>query len=156
MKKKQHKRASRSRIKAEAPDRQDILALLEEDGKPLQRRDIVERLGVESEDSREILRRRLKAMIRDGQLVKNRRNAYGLPVKMDLVAGRISAHKDGYGFVMPDDSGSDLYLSPRQMRSVLHGDRVLASVIGLMPVADAKAPSGKSWNGPSKKSLAGS
>ena len=131
MKKKQHKRASRTRIKAEAPNRQDILALLEEDGKPLQRRDIVERLGVESEDSREILRRRLKAMIRDGQLVKNRRNAYGLPVKMDLVAGRISAHKDGYGFVMPDDSGSDLYLSPRQMRSVLHGDRVLASVIGL-------------------------
>jgi len=131
MKKKQHKSASRSRIKAEAPDRRAILAVLEGHGKPLQRRDIVARLGVESDDSREILRRRLKAMIRDGQLVKNRRNAYGLPLKMDLVAGRISAHKDGYGFVMPDDSGSDLYLSPRQMRSVLHGDRVLASVIGL-------------------------
>jgi ribonuclease R len=70
-------------------------------------------------------------MERDGQLVKNRRNAYGLPAKMDLVAGRISAHKDGYGFVMPDDGESDLYLSPRQMRSVLHGDRVLASVIGI-------------------------
>jgi ribonuclease R len=131
MKKKQHKSAGRSRIKAKAPDRQAILTLLEDHGKPLQRRDIIERLGVESEDSREILRRRLKAMIRDGQLVKNRRNAYGLPVKMDLVAGRISAHKDGYGFVMPDESGTDLYLSPRQMRSVLHGDRVLASVIGL-------------------------
>jgi ribonuclease R len=50
---------------------------------------------------------------------------------MDLIAGRISAHKDGYGFVMPDDGESDLYLSPRQMRSVLHGDRVLASVIGV-------------------------
>jgi len=131
MKKKQHKSANRSRIKAEAPDRRAILAVLDDHGKPLQRRDIVARLGVESDDSREILRRRLKAMIRDGQLVKNRRNAYGLPLKMDLVAGRISAHKDGYGFVMPDDSGSDLYLSPRQMRSVLHGDRVLASVIGL-------------------------
>ena len=85
--------------------------LLEDQGRPLQRKDIVERLNVESDDSREILRRRLQAMVRDGQLVKNRRNAYGLPAKMDLVAGRISAHTDGYGFVMPDDGGSDLYLS---------------------------------------------
>jgi len=119
------------RIRADAPDRKAIISLLEDHGKPLQRRDIVERLAVESADSREILRRRLIAMIRDGQLVKNRRNAYGLPAKMDLVAGRISAHKDGYGFVMPDDGESDLYLSPRQMRSVLHGDRVLASVVGV-------------------------
>jgi len=130
---KNHKKnkSSRSRIQAEAPDRQAILALLEDHGKPLNRQDMIERLDVKSTDSREILRRRLKAMIRDGQLIKNRRNAYGLPAKMDLVAGRVSAHKDGYGFVMPDEGGSDLYLSSRQMRSVLHGDRVLASVIGV-------------------------
>jgi ribonuclease R len=119
------------RIRANAPSREDILNLLEDHGRPLGRRDIAARLDVVSDDSREILRRRLQAMIRDGQLVKNRRNAYGLPAKMDLVAGRISAHRDGYGFVMPDDGESDLYLSPRQMRSVLHGDRVLASVIGV-------------------------
>ena len=127
----QKDQAGSHRIRADAPDRKAIISLLEDHGKPLQRRDIVERLAVESADSREILRRRLIAMIRDGQLVKNRRNAYGLPAKMDLVAGRISAHKDGYGFVMPDDGESDLYLSPRQMRSVLHGDRVLASVVGV-------------------------
>jgi len=118
-------------IDADAPERQEILSLLEDQGRPMQRREIVERLNVVSDDSREILRRRLKAMVRDGQLVKNRRNAYGLPARMDLIAGRVSAHKDGYGFVMPDDGESDLYLSPRQMRSVLHGDRVLASVIGI-------------------------
>ena len=123
--------ADNRRIQAEAPERQDILNLFEDQGRPLQRREIVERLNVLSDDSREILRRRLKAMVRDGQLVKNRRNAYGLPAKMDLIAGRISAHKDGYGFVMPDDGESDLYLSSRQMRSVLHGDRVLASVVGI-------------------------
>ncbi len=131
MKNNHKNKSNRSRIKAEAPDRQSILALLADHGKPLRRRDMIERLGVKSSDSREILRRRLKAMIRDGQLIKNRRNAYGLPAKMDLVAGRVSAHKDGYGFVMPDEGGSDLYLSSRQMRSVLHGDRVLASIIGV-------------------------
>ncbi|HET6592356.1 MAG TPA: ribonuclease R [Xanthomonadales bacterium] len=114
-----------------APERQDILGLLEDQGRPMQRREIVERLGVISEVGREILRRRLKAMVRDGQLIKNRRGAYGLPAKMDLVSGRVSAHPDGFGFVIPDDGESDLYLSPRQMRSVLHGDRVLASVVGL-------------------------
>ena len=78
------------------------------------------------------IQRRLKAMLRDGQLVKNRRGAYGLPARMDLVAGRVSAHPDGYGFLIPDDGEGDLYLAPRQMRSVLHGDRVLASVVGIV------------------------
>ena len=131
MKKDASNSADGRRINAEAPERQEIIAVLEDHGRPLKRRDLVERLNVVSDDSREILRRRLRAMVRDGQLVKNRRGAYGLPAKMDLVAGRISAHPDGYGFVMPDDGESDLYLSPRQMRSVLHGDRVLASVIGI-------------------------
>ena len=125
------KKEKSSRINASAPSREEIISVLEDHGRPLQRRHIVERLDVVSDDSREILRRRLRAMERDGQLVKNRRNAYGLPAKMDLVAGRVSAHRDGYGFVMPDDGETDLYLSPRQMRSVLHGDRVLASVIGV-------------------------
>ncbi len=76
------------RIEAEAPARQDILNLFEDQGRPLQRREIVERLNVLSDDSREILRRRLKAMVRDGQLVKNRRNAYGLPAMRSIFAGR--------------------------------------------------------------------
>ncbi|MEJ8567639.1 ribonuclease R [Elongatibacter sediminis] len=119
------------RIDAEAPDRQTIIDLLEDHGRPLKRKDIVSRLGVESTDSREILRRRLRAMLRDGQLVRNRGGAYGLPERMDLVRGRVTAHKDGFGFVIPDNGESDLYLSPRQMRSVMHGDRVLACVTGI-------------------------
>jgi len=121
----------RGRIDATAPERRDILAALDDYGRPLNRNDLAGRLGVTGDDSLEILRRRLQAMVRDGQLVRNRRGAYGLPQRMDLVAGRISAHPDGYGFVMPDEGDGDLYLSPRQMRSVLHGDRVLASVIGI-------------------------
>ncbi|NNK32049.1 MAG: VacB/RNase II family 3'-5' exoribonuclease, partial [Xanthomonadales bacterium] len=119
------------RIDAPAPERSEIVELLEKHGRPLKRKDIFERLGIKREDSREIVNRRLRAMVRDGQLVKNRRGAYGLAAKMDLVAGRVSAHRDGFGFVMPDEGGPDLYLSPRRMRSVLHGDRVLASVVGV-------------------------
>ncbi len=126
-----HNNDSPGHIDAEAPERQDILDCLEREGRPLKRGDIVDALRVESADSREILRRRLKAMVRDGQLIKNRRGAYGVAAKMDLVSGRVTAHPDGYGFLVSDDGGEDLYLSSRQMRSVLHGDRVLASVIGV-------------------------
>jgi len=118
------------KINAVAPERDEIIAMLEKRGRPMQRRDIVDALNVESDDSREILRRRLRAMLRDGQLVQTRRNAYGLPSRMDLLKGRISAHRDGFGFVIPDDGGSDLFISSREMRKVLHGDRVLAGVTG--------------------------
>ncbi len=57
---------------------------------------------------------------------------------MDLISGRISAHKDGFGFVIPDEGQDDLYLSLRQMRSVTNGDRVLASVVGI----DRRGPAG--------------
>jgi ribonuclease R len=117
-------------IDAIAPEREEIIEMLEKRGRPLQRKDIVKELKVESDDSREILRRRLRAMVRDGQLIQTRRNAFGLPARMDLVKGRISAHRDGFGFVIPDDGGSDLYISSREMRKVLHGDRVLAGVTG--------------------------
>jgi len=117
-------------IDAPAPSRDEIIGMLEKHGRPLQRKDIIKALEVESDDSREILRRRLRAMVRDGQLIQTRRNAFGLPSRMDLVKGRISAHRDGFGFVIPDDGGSDLYISSREMRKVLHGDRVLAGVTG--------------------------
>lgn len=125
------KNNNNNRINAKAPSRQDIIKLLGELGRPVQRRDIFERLDVISDDAREIMRRRLKAMLRDGQIVKNRRNAYGLPEKMDLVRGRISAHADGFGFVVPESGESDLYISSKEMRRVLHGDKVLAAVTGI-------------------------
>src|SRR5207247_745176 len=47
---------------------------------------------------------------------------------MELIAGRVIGHKDGFGFVEPDTGGDDLFLSPRQMRLVFNGDRVLTRV----------------------------
>ena len=130
-KKKYRAASGKRRIDAQAPDRDAVIALMEAQGRPLQRKDIFAALDVHDDDAREILRRRLIAMVRDGQLIRNRRNAYGLSAKMDLISGRISAHKDGFGFVIPDEGRDDLYLSPRQMRSVMNGDRVLASVVGV-------------------------
>jgi ribonuclease R len=74
--------------------------------------------------------RRLNAMERDGQLLPNRKGVLLLANKLDFIAGRVSGHRDGFGFCVPDDRSGDIYLAPREMLKVLHGDRVLVRVTG--------------------------
>ncbi|WP_018861935.1 ribonuclease R [Thioalkalivibrio sp. ALJ3] len=113
------------------PSREFILGLLQEADNPLSYDEIAERLEIADDDRLEALRRRLKAMERDGQALCNRRGAY-LPVNQeDLIRGRVIGHPDGFGFLVPDEQDDDLFLSPRQMRGVFHGDRVLARVMGV-------------------------
>ena len=77
------------------------------------------------------LRKRLRAMERDGQLMVNRRGAYGLVDKMNLLHCRVQGHRDGYGFAVPlAGGGEDVYLSARQMNFVFDGDEVLVRVTG--------------------------
>ncbi len=111
------------------PSREAVLALLAERGEPLSFDAMAAALKVAGERDLEAFERRLRAMERDGQLLKNRRGLYGLATKMDLVRGRVIGHADGFGFLTPDDGvGEDLFLPAREMRRVLHGDRVLARV----------------------------
>ncbi len=113
------------------PSREFIMQQLEEVGKPLTLQMIAELLQLTEPNDQEALRRRLKAMEREGQLIRNRRRGYGLAKKMDLVRGRVIAHPDGFGFLVPDDGSSDLFLSQREMRTLMHGDRALANIIGI-------------------------
>ncbi len=113
------------------PSREFILDYLAERGQPATRRDLINELNLNSDDEQEAIRRRLTAMVRDGQLYKNRRGTYGPVGKMELIAGRVIGHKDGFGFVIPDAGGDDLFLNGRQIRAVFHGDKVLARVSGL-------------------------
>ncbi|WP_018881567.1 ribonuclease R [Thioalkalivibrio sp. ALE30] len=113
------------------PSREFILGLLQEADNPLSYDEIAERLQIDDDDRLEALRRRLKAMERDGQALCNRRGAY-LPVNQeDLIRGRVIGHPDGFGFLVPDEQDDDLFLSPKQMRGVFHGDRALARVMGM-------------------------
>ncbi len=111
--------------------REFILATLDKAGVPLTLDELAEQLDLEAEDRREALRRRLRAMERDGQLMCNRRGAYGAVSRMDLVRGKVQASREGYGFLVPAEGGEDLYLHGRQMRQVFHGDEVLARASGI-------------------------
>ncbi|MEO6798584.1 MAG: ribonuclease R [Rhodanobacter sp.] len=126
-----HAEREARRYERPIPSREAILGLLEERGELLTEARIAEALRIDAEADLEALRKRLGAMVRDGQLLLGRRGGYAPTRKLDLIAGRVLANADGYGFLRPDEGGEDLYLSPQQMRTVLHGDRVLASVVGI-------------------------
>ncbi len=113
------------------PSREYILDHLKKIGCLIKRDELCQALGLHDPEAVEALRRRLRAMERDGQIVLTRREGYGLPKKMNLVRGRIIGHRDGFGFLVPDDGSDDLFLSTRQMQLVFHGDRVLVRVVGM-------------------------
>jgi len=111
------------------PSREFIQQILSEQG-PLDFDQLARTLTLHGEQDLEALRRRLAAMARDGQLVENRRGAYCLVNKRDLIAGRVIGHPDGFGFLKPDEPGDDVVLSAREMRGLFHNDRAVVRVTG--------------------------
>ena len=111
------------------PSREYILSFLRERKKPASFEQLFEALGLKSEPERDGLQRRLQAMLRDGQLVLNRKDHYGLVDRMSLVAGFVQAHRDGFGWLIPEAGGQDIFLHARQMRQVFNDDRVLVRVV---------------------------
>lgn len=105
--------------------------MMKQKGVPLKQEEIAELLGLNEEEDLESLRRRLNAMERDGQLLRNRRDRFCVVNHKDLIAGRVIGHADGFGFLRPDEGGDDLFLSAREMRALMHDDRVLACVQGV-------------------------
>ncbi len=115
--------------KISIPGRSRIVAALSKLGKPARFEELCALLDVSGDKTKDALNGRLQRMQGAGQIIQDRRKRFALPKDMHLLTGRVIGHADGYGFVVPEEGGSDLYLSPRQMRRVLHGDRILASIL---------------------------
>lgn len=112
------------------PSRDELLAAVQAQVKPLAFDDILSQFNLDDERQQIGVKRRLRAMERDGQLVYTKANAYGLPERMDLKKGRVIGHRDGFGFVQLLEGGADLFLPYHQMQLVLHGDIVLVKESG--------------------------
>jgi len=98
---------------------------------------LVRELGLGGGEERRRLEERLQRLVDRGDLVNTGRDRFALPqaaAKHNLVAGELSLHRDGYGFVRPRDPGlrdrisGDIYISPREMNAAMHGDQVLVEV----------------------------
>ena len=113
------------------PSRELIMQVLEEFGRPMSRHQLISQLEVEDESKQEALGFRLRAMLRDGQLMQDRRGRYCLLERINLKRGSVQGHPDGFGFFIPDEEGEDMVLSAKEMRAVMHGDVVLAYQAGV-------------------------
>ncbi|HEX6136158.1 MAG TPA: ribonuclease R [Casimicrobiaceae bacterium] len=112
------------------PTCEAILRELTDAGVPLAPREVAARLSLGRRDQH-LFDACVATLERDGKLLVNRKGELCIVAKLDLVTGTVQGHPDGFGFLVPDAGGDDLFLSPREMHKVLHGDRVSAKRIGL-------------------------
>ena len=125
-----HLERERAKYGHAMPSREFILQLVTEAGGPVDADEFAARLGIEAEEM-DAFMIRLRAMQRDAQIVINRRGALCLPEKIDVKSGRVEGHQDGFGFFVPDDKSGDMFLPEKEMRGVLHGDRVMVREHGV-------------------------
>ncbi|KTD33961.1 Exoribonuclease R [Legionella moravica] len=107
------------------------MEVLDEYGRPMSRNQLFDKLHLNEESKQESLGFRLKAMLRDGQIMQDRRGRFCLLQKINLRRGTVQGHPDGFGFFVPDEGGEDMVLSAKEMRAVMHGDVVLAYQAGV-------------------------
>jgi len=105
---------------------------------------LVRELGLRGDERRE-LDERLDRMVAGGRLTRVDSDRYALPadsVGKNTVIGRLSMHRDGYGFVMPDPKSlgtrfknlaGDIFIPPPFIGNAMHGDRVLVEVGTIRP-----------------------
>ena len=112
------------------PSREFVLQIMSDQGIPLSADQLYLLLDI-SDDEREIFNKRLNAMEREGQIMRNRKNQLCIAEKLHLIVGKVQGHPDGFGFLIPDNGEEDLFLSQREMSQVLHGDRAMVRMAGL-------------------------
>ncbi len=129
-----HYERERGKYENPLPSREYVIEQLQSAGRPMGEHELAEKLAIDSTEL-DAFERRIRAMEREGQLMRNRKGALILPTKADLIACRIEGHPDGFGFARPEtsigrDKSADIFLDNRQMEKALHGDRVLVRVTG--------------------------
>src|SRR5881394_3202844 len=109
--------------------REQVLALLaRKDYRPLDKTDIARKLGLTASE-RVALRKTLRELERAGQIARIRKNRYVLPAEADLVAGKLSIHQVGYGFLTPETPGGpDVFIAAENTGTAMHGDRVVVRI----------------------------
>ncbi|ACJ18288.1 ribonuclease R [Coxiella burnetii] len=110
------------------PSREFIIQYLKEINRPVSFKHLLSAFDLKKAEEKEGLQRRLIAMERDGQVISNRRGSYALVKELELIRGRVQAHRDGFGFLIPDDGSVDIFLPAREMRMVFTDDIVLVRI----------------------------
>ena len=129
-KKKKPVPAGQKRYQHPIPSRTEVLQFLEDSGRPIRIEAMSKGLGLKGQRAQSLLVEQLGKMVRAGQIIENRRSEYCLTAKIELLTGKVLGHRDGFGFIRRDDDQDDVYLSAREMREVIDGDRIAFRISG--------------------------
>jgi len=112
------------------PGASRIMSAMEDFGVPQSLDDLAAHFELTVDPGRKRLKKKLNRLVAGGRLLRNRKDEYCLLEKIDAIVGKVSGHRDGFGFVMPDAGGDDVFLPFHEMRQLLDGDRVAVRVSG--------------------------
>jgi ribonuclease R len=107
-----------------------IEAALREAGRPLSLPQLQAAMACHTAAARKRLSQQIEALLLGGELLRNRREEYCLRERLPLIVGTVSGHRDGHGVLHPDDRSAPIVLPYRQMREVMHGDRITVRISG--------------------------
>ncbi|MBT2625387.1 ribonuclease R [Bacillus sp. ISL-32] len=104
-----------------------LLSFMKEEAyKPLTVQELEEMMNITDADEYKELVKALVALEEKGLVVRTRSDRYGLPEKMNLIKGKLSAHAKGFGFLLPEDTSlSDVFIPPTELNTAMNGDIVM-------------------------------
>ncbi|CDQ19287.1 RNAse R [Halobacillus karajensis] len=110
--------------------KQQILNFFKETAsKPLSVQELEETMDLGSSDEFKDLMKVLNELEEEGELVRTRKNRFGLPEKMNLIRGRIQMHAKGFAFLIPDEEDKDdVYIHHSDLHSSMNNDKVLVRI----------------------------
>src|SRR3989304_235178 len=112
------------------PTKQSFLQFMQDKAyRPLSFKELTRQMQI-SKEQRDLFKKLLKDLVKDGHVIKIRGERYGVPAKMNLVSGDLTCHPKGFGFVMPEEGGKDIFINPGNMKGAMHRDKVVARVEG--------------------------
>ncbi|AGB41988.1 ribonuclease R [Halobacteroides halobius DSM 5150] len=93
--------------------------------KPITAEELLEVFEIPEKDKNMFLEV-LAKMESEGSIIKNRKECYGVPERMNLIVGRLQGHSKGFGFLIPDNpEQEDVYINFKDLNGAMHDDRVV-------------------------------
>ncbi|NOZ25671.1 MAG: ribonuclease R [Nitrospirae bacterium] len=109
-------------------NKERVLKFFSTCSRPLSFKETVSQMGLTPKEARH-LKKILRGLVRSGALIMTRQGRYGMPEEMSLVKGYFEAHRDGYGFVIPEDPGQrDVFVPSKATLGAMAGDRVIVRI----------------------------
>ena len=109
-------------------NKETVLDFFKGKAKPLSFKEIIQLMGLSRPEARS-LKRVLRELVREGEIVLTRKGLYGPAEEMNLITGYFQSHRDGYGFAISEKPGErDLFIPPRGTFGAMNGDRVIVRV----------------------------